>query len=207
MHAFHVAAAVTLAACGSAQTDRVYRLADLPVREWTLGLPVSGDGTLTVRIEPPQPSEWTAVHGQVDFACDGCTLGDDQTKLDLRRFGEFFGEPARFGRLELGTVRAHVVFGDGQMKMTSRWRSRELVLDAEVRGTLAPRAKDIAIDGCVVFHATRALEQRDPVMFAMVETTGAPRNASGDFTIKLEGTVGAIKRLGKECSLTGDGPQ
>ena len=178
----------------AAHTDlRIFTLDDLPVTTWTLGLPVAGDGRLVVWLRGP---DWASKVGFAHFRCDDCTLGDDHTRMKLEEL-----DPFDFGRLALGDVRAERDFADGHVTITTTWRSPDFELDAHVRATLAPRAEDIVLDGCVLFRPTDALRAHDPKMHALVSLTGAPRDPQGDFTIKLAGTLGNMRKLGEVCAL------
>ena len=184
-------ALVFVAACTQ---EHYYALDDLPVTEWTAGLPVSGDGRLVVWLAG---RDWSNTVGFVRFRCDDCTLGDGHTDMAFDRYGQ----PIDFGRLALGDVRGALDFADGHVTLTTRWRSRDFELDAYVRGTLAPRAADIALDGCVVFRPTPALLAHDPRMHALASVTGAPLDPQGRFTIELAGTLGKMRMLGEVCTL------
>lgn len=180
---------------------RTYTLAELPVREWTAGLPVTGNGTLVVELTPASPTDWSTVRGRVDFICDGCTLGDDRSKLQV---DTGFGAGVDFGHLTFDSVRARARFADGRVRLVTRWRSPELALDAEVGGTLAPASNDVAIAGCVQFRVADALATRDPKLHAVLTSTGAPRDEHGNYFIKLAGTLGAMRRMGAVCSVSTD---
>jgi hypothetical protein len=76
-----------------------------------------------------------------------------------------------------------------------------MTLDADIRGVLAPKAEDIALEGCIVFGPTKELLQRDPKLHALISTTGAPVRDDGEFTIKIEGTLGKMRKLGQVCAV------
>ena len=184
-------ALLCLAACTQ---EHYYALDDLPVTEWTAGLPVSGDGRLVVWLAG---HDWSNTVGFVRFRCGDCTLGDARTRMEL----EMYGHPVDFGRLALGDVEADLDFADGHVTMTTRWRSPDFELDAYVRGTLARRAEDILLDGCITFRPTDALLAHDPRMHTLVSVTGAPLRSDGGYAIKLDGTLGNMRRLAEVCWL------
>jgi hypothetical protein len=184
---------VLLAACSS-PPEHIFTLDDLPVREWTSGLPVSGDGRLIVFLAG---EDWASTVGYVRFRCDGCTLGDDHAQLKL----EMFEDGIDFGHITFDTVRASLDFADGRLRMTTQWRSRDMELDAKIDGVLTPRANDIALDGCITFRPTPALLARDPKMHAIISTTGAPLGPDDRYAIKIEGPLGKMRRLGQVCDL------
>ena len=184
-------ALVLLAACTQ---EHYYAIDDLPVTEWTAGLPVSGDGRLVVWLAG---KDWSNTVGFVRFRCDDCMLGDDRAQMKI----EQVEDPFDFGRLALGDVRADLDFAGGHVTMTTQWRSADFELDAHVLGTLAPRAEDIVLEGCITFRPTAALLAHDPKMHALASITGAPLDADGRFAIKLAGTLGKMRKLGEVCSV------
>jgi len=191
-----------LAACGARSDERSYSLEELPVREWTLGLPVSGNGRLVVTSSLVAPSDWSVVKGHATFTCDGCTLGDDTTQMQLPLPpNTWIGNAIDFGHLTLDTVGARADFGDGRMHFESYWRSPELELDARVDGELHETAGETQVVGCVRFRPTEALERRDPKLYAIATTTGAPRDEAGWFFIQLEGSLRDLRRLGTRCQI------
>src|SRR5262249_13842638 len=155
------------AGCGEPAEPRIYTLDALPVTEWTLGLPVHGDGKLLVALFPREITDWSRATGFVTFTCDRCTLGDDTSKLGV------LDEHVDFGHIAFDTVRARADFADGRMHLVVRWRSADMTLDADVNGTLSRDAADIALDGCVSFVPTDALLKRDPKTHAVLSITGA----------------------------------
>lgn len=192
---------VLATACSQPSNTRTYELDDLPVTEWTAGLPVNGDGRLVTKLLPPEPIDWSRVTGSAVFTCDGCTLGDDETPLRISSWITDAPDGIYFSHLTFDTVRARADFAEGRVRFTSQWHSSEVVLDAEVHGELAPRAADTRLDGCVVFRPLDALLRRDPRMHALLSMTGASTDEHGDFTIKLEGTLGDMRRFAKPCSV------
>jgi hypothetical protein len=187
---------VALAACGRAPEPQIYMLRDLPITEWTLGLPVTGDGWAVVALYPREVTDWTRATGFVELRCDGCTLGDDKAKMHLDAYGDI-----EFGHITFDSVRARADFADGRMHLVVHWRSRDMTLDADVKGTLAPAAEDVVLDGCVVFAPTDALLRRSPQTHAMVTTTGAPLREDGRYTIRIDGTLGKMRRLAQLCDV------
>lgn len=184
-----------LAGCSS-PAPQIYMLSSLPIEEWTLGLPVHGDGRLVVALVPREITDWSRATGFVDFTCDGCTLGDDKAKMHLDAYDDI-----EFGHITFDSVRARADFADGRMHLVVHWRSRDMTLDADVKGTLAPAAEDVVLDGCVVFAPTDALLRRSPQTHAMVTTTGAPLREDGRYTIRIDGTLGKMRRLAQLCDV------
>lgn len=197
---------VVASACGNAARDRSqrrYDISSLPVHEWTRGLPVRGDGTITIAITPTDPTDWRTATGVIDVGCDGCTLGDDRTRVLIPELTDEGSEGVEFGHITFTTVRAHVELRQGHMLATARLRSPDVELDLEVRGTMQPTVLETALDGCVHFRPTDALRQRDYRTHSVLSLTGANLNASGWYTIEINGTLGAMRRYAKPCTLRG----
>ena len=188
---------VLLAACTQ---EHYFAVEDIDVGDWTLGLPLHGDGRMIVWIAHP-PNDWRHAVGFVRFRCEDCALGDDHTDLDLPN--PLFGASDRveFSHLVLGTVTGDADFAGGTMQLDVHAKSSDFELDARVDADLSKRSEDIRIDGCVKFRSTTALMERDPRMAAIVSTTGAPLGPDERYYITLGGTLGNMRRLGRVCSL------
>lgn len=171
---------------------RTYKLADLAVTSWTLGLPLTGDGRIESTL-PDAPADWSAVSGRAEFVCDGCTLGDDHTRM--RGFGVPFldQDGVEFGHLTFATMRGVAEFSGGRVKVTATARSPEIEIAATVDGELAPRAAETKLHGCVTFRPTDALRARAPKLYDVATMTGAVAR-DGVFEIAIGGTLGAIRR-------------
>ncbi|HEY5944077.1 MAG TPA: hypothetical protein VIV40_01235 [Kofleriaceae bacterium] len=199
----HVGVAAVLLVVGcSGRSDRVYPLDDLPVRDWTLGLPVSGDGKLVVSRSLVDPRDWSTVTGHAVFTCNGCTLGDDHTAMKIDN--PWADDPSTgvdFGHLTFDTVNARADFANGRMRLDAQWRSQDFELDATIDGVLAKTAGETTLDGCVRFRPTEALRVRDPKLYAVVSVTGASTDDDGWYNIKIGGTLGEMKSLGAVCRL------
>src|SRR6185436_922681 len=71
---------VLLCACNAPLV--VEDVSDLPIREWTLGLPVTGECYL-LGVIARDGNDWSTARGGAFFICHDCTLGNDKTKLDF----------------------------------------------------------------------------------------------------------------------------
>jgi hypothetical protein len=193
---------VLLMMLGACRDEHVFPLDELPVEAWTGGLPIEGDGRLLVWLAHAQ-NDWSNAVGFVRFRCEDCRLGDGLAKMRVPGYDEGMVFPG----IELGSVYAALDFAEGEVNLTTTWRSGDFVLEAKVIGKLAKRAEDIALEGCVRFGPTAGLRERDPRMHAIVVTTGASQ-IEGErekehevFAIEIGGTLGTMRRLGKVCSL------
>lgn len=185
-----------LTACGGSG-DRTYSLDELPVLEWTSGIPVHGNGKLVVSSSLVAPRDWSTVKGHAIFTCDDCTLGDDRAHVlpDLAPGG------VEIGRIALGRVDARADFADGRMHLSSALRSDDFELDAEVDAVLAQNTRDTRLDGCIRFRALDALKTRDPKLYSLVETMTGNPSEDGLFAITISGTLGAIRAAFHDCDL------
>lgn len=182
-----------LTACGGSDV-RTYTLDELPVLEWTSGIPVHGDGKLVVSNSLVAPRDWSTVKGHATFTCNGCTLGDDRTKVlpDLVPGG------VQVPPIALDRVDARADFADGRMHLSSTWRSGELELDAEINGVLAERADDTQLDGCI---RLRALDTRDPKLRSVIEAMIGGPAPDGSHVVTLGGTLGAMTIKPEVCDI------
>jgi hypothetical protein len=190
-----VIALTALCACSS---DRTYALGELDAKHYTFGLPVTGTGKLVVSESLVAPDDWSTVHGVAAFGCDDCVLGDDRTGVgDL--FG--FGSDIPFGHIAFDSVYGRAELADGKLSVRVEWRSADLDLVASIDGTLAKRADDIQLHGCVTWRPAAALRERDPKLYALFSVLGAPVDDAGWFHVEVQGTVGDPRRLALPCTV------
>lgn len=177
-------------------------LRELPMERWLAGLPMDGLADVDLALAAPVVDgapQLSRAHGTFALACaKGCTLGDDRARL--RVLPELAPEGIPFEHLRFDAIEIRGSVGDGHAKLTA-WKlsSPDLQITAAIDVTLRDDLASSPIDGCVRFAATDALRERAPRMHALIETTGAPRDADGMFSIKLAGTLGTMKRLGQRC--------
>ncbi len=192
--------------CGASHraSPRVYRMADLSIAQWTGGLPVSS-GTLTVDLSPDVDrgvADWRQVRGVVDFACDDCTLGDDRTPYHWM-IGTIVGH------LTFDHVRARADFAGGVVRVSASGRG-EVDFDVALVGTLAPRAGDTNLDGCVTFAGTERLRRRDEKLASALRLLGYPIGSDQREHVSIGGTLAVPRILGTPCELSdraADGPR
>jgi hypothetical protein len=77
--------------------------------------------------------------------------------------------------------------------------SADFEMHAQLRMDFGDTLEASAIDGCLWFKPTEALQKREPKTYAVIMTTGANVDGDGFFSIKLAGSVGGIKRLAQGC--------
>jgi hypothetical protein len=176
-------------------------LRDMPMGRWLAGLPMDGMADVDIALVAPivgGTTRFSKATGTFAFECrETCTLGDDKTRLSIMMF-----EGLEFGHLTFDAIEIRGAVADGHAKVTA-WKiaSPDLALTAAVDVTLDDNLASSKIDGCVRFAPTADLEKRAPKMHAMLSMTGASRDDDGMFSIKLEGTLGEIKRLARPCGV------
>jgi hypothetical protein len=120
--------------------------------------------------------------------------------LKSERARAFAGDGIDFGHLAFGKIDLEVVFAQGHADITRFVvESEDLSLALTVHLELATAFEQAKIDGCVRFKPSEALATRAPKTAALLATTGAPLAPDGMYTIKLEGTLADMKRLGTVC--------
>ena len=175
-------------------------LEQMPIIAETLGgLPMSGMANAVIDLHVPREDgalRYSKTTGTFDVSCpDGCFLGDGRATLAVA------GMTVDFGKIALGKVDIRGQAKAGVLELTAfDMVSDDLELHAKLRVALADDIGASPIDGCIWFKETPALVQRDPKTAAVLQTTGASRDEAGFFSIKLSGTVGAVKRLAQSCA-------
>jgi type II secretion system protein N len=173
-------------------------LHDMELARWLAGLPMDGLADVTVDLTVPSHAgvhDYAKASGSFAFACrTGCTLGDDHSVLGV-------GGGLPFGHLTFDKIDVRGVVQAGHVEV-SRWQleSKDVMLTATLQIELAPELDDSTIAGCVRFKPDPELAHRDPKTAAVIATTGALQGPDGVYSIKLEGTLGKRKLLGKVCT-------
>lgn len=178
-------------------------LADVPQLFHTIGLPGSGALDLSVDVTMPKVDgipNFAKATGTMALSCQTCQLGDDKTKLSIGPKDGFLGDGVEFSHLTVDSLDAKVSIIDGKLSLTS-WKlaSPDVAIDVSLDIKLASSVEDSVVDGCIRFKPSKELDKRDPKLYSLLTITGAAVGADGRYHIKLEGTVGKIKRLAKEC--------
>ena len=168
-----------------------------------LGLPVTGLANVDLAIDVPNGSA-AQINGKLDFRCIRCRIGDDVAKLQLgsndARSNAFGGGGLDFGHLDVDQLDVAVAIANGHADLTKFvLRSPDLVLEITAHVELASSLEDSQLLGCIRFKGTPALAQRDPKLTALLGITGAPQDTDGMYTIRLDGSLAAPKRLGQIC--------
>lgn len=182
-------------------------LAELAMVTAAIGLPVSGTTDVSVDVTVPKVSgqaTYGQAKGTISVGCTKCQIGDDKTKLRFgaknARTASFLGEGIDFSHLAIDSLDAKVSIESGKLQLTS-WKlaSPDLELQVALSMTLATPFKTSEVDGCIRFKPSKELDKRDPKMASLLMLTGASQGSDGMYHIKLEGPVGNLRRLAKEC--------
>jgi hypothetical protein len=103
-------------------------LADLPMVNEQVGLPVTGTADVAIDIEVPKTGgtpDFRRAKGTVSIACTKCQIGDDQAKLKPKarnaRQSAFVGDGIAFGHIAIDSFDAKLVIGAGRAELTS-WK-------------------------------------------------------------------------------------
>lgn len=178
-------------------------LREMPMASLLAGLPMTGLADVAIDLTIPGAGgkhDYRRASGSIAVGCPtGCTLGDDAARLQAPRAGDPGGIP--FGHVTFDKVDLRAEVQHGHLKVT-RWQlaSKDLQLDLRLDIGLAADLASSTLDGCLRFKPSPSLEQRDPETAAVIASTGAPRDADGIYSIKIEGRVGQRKLLGQACT-------
>jgi type II secretion system protein N len=182
-------------------------LGELAMVGVAIGLPVSGTADVAVDVKVPKVSgrlEYGQAKGTISVGCTKCQIGDDKTKLRFgaknARTASFLGDGIDFSHLAIDSLDAKLSIESGKLQLTS-WKlaSPDLELEVALSMTLATPFEASAMDGCIRFKPSKELDKRDPKMASLLMLTGANQGSDGMYHIKLEGSVGNVRRLAKEC--------
>lgn len=175
-------------------------LEQMPIIAETLGgLPMSGMANAAIEIAVPvedHVARYSKTTGTLAVSCpEGCALGNSRSTLAVA------GMTIDFGTISLGKVDIRGEAKHGVFELTTfDMVSADVELHAHLKIDLNDDLAKAALDGCIWFKETPALVKRDPKTAAVLQTTGATRNREGFFSIKVAGTLGAVKRLAQDCS-------
>jgi type II secretion system protein N len=178
-------------------------LEEMPMASLLAGLPMAGLADVAIDLTVPGEGgkhDYRRAAGSIAVGCPaGCTLGDDNTRLQAP--GPMGDGGISFGHLTFDKVDLRAEVQQSHLKVT-RWQvaSKDLTMDLRLDIHLAAELADSTLDGCLRFKPSRELEQRDPKTAAVIAMTGAPRGPDGVYSIKIEGRVGQRRLLGQACT-------
>ncbi len=178
-------------------------LADLRAYLGGLGLPVSGTADIDISFDVPNGSA-ALIAGHAHVTCTKCRVGDDVAKLKLggktARTSAFAPDGLDFGHLDFDKLDVTLTVENGhavirKFAVTSPDVAIELIGEVDLATTIAASR----VFGCLRFKPSPTLEKTQPKTFAVLSVTGAPLDEAGYYSIRLEGTIGDMKRLGQVC--------
>ncbi|HUS27761.1 MAG TPA: type II secretion system protein GspN [Kofleriaceae bacterium] len=188
----------------------------LPMRG-LIGLPMSGKLNFLVDVSLPMEKSkmgktsinWQRVTGEIALACPkDCVFGDGKTKLKPllknTRNQVMVGEGIDFGKINIGSLNAHVSIKRGLLKLDkfdAKSGDGELKVDYEMK--LEKSFDESQVTGCLRFKGSDDLLRREPKTHAALSTTGAELRGDGLFHIRLTDRFKDMKRLNQECGPNG----
>jgi type II secretion system protein N len=185
-------------------------LSDVPGLDSVLGMPASGPGHVVAKLDLPN-NDWRKATGRIAVDCSGCTFGGPgaffKPKNATSRTAAWAGEGVPVPRLMVSKLAAEWTIGKGKIS-TKKWTfdSPHLQAQLEWEATLEKDIKNARIDNaCLRYRGTDALKQLDEKFYNALELTGGPLGPDDLRHLKLVGTLGNFKALGKECGGGGGG--
>jgi type II secretion system protein N len=170
---------------------------DIPIVSKSLTLPVSGAIDVAVDVVVPG-RDLRSANGNIEVGCRRCQVGDDVTRLKMKM--GYLGDSVEFGHITVDRLVARIELANGAAELaTWRFVSPDLELELSLRTELAQDWASSPIHGCLRYKVRPELEERSPKMAALLAITGAMLGEDGFFHIALEGTLGDIKKLARNC--------
>jgi type II secretion system protein N len=193
--------------------------ASVPLRG-LVGLPMTGK--LHVALDAAIPSTTSRTgktaldlrkgEASAELACPaGCTVGDGTSRLKLTTSNagqqKFLdqGGGIEFGKINLDSFVARAELSGGKLELT-RFETRSGDGELRVAASLS-LDEDLAsskLTGCLRFHGSDALRNREPKTDAAISTIG-PLGPDGLFHVKLDGALRTLRPIGVVCSAGGAG--
>jgi len=173
-------------------------LEDMALARWFAGVPMQGLAQLKIDLAAPVKDHRTLfsrAHGTFAVACGhGCRLGNDVAQLDIR------GQKLDVGHIDIDSLAVRGSVENGHAKVT-QWQlvSPDVKLGVDLDIALADDLAASKVEGCIRFAPVTGLDARRPKTWTLLETTGANRDRTGMFSIRITGTLGAPKRLAQAC--------
>lgn len=193
--------------------------ASVPLRG-LVGLPMTGKLQIALDAAIPNTTSRTGKialdlrkgQASAELACPaGCTVGDGKSRLQLTTSNagqqKFLdqGGGIEFGTIHLDSFVARAELRGGMLELT-RFETRSGDGELRVAASLA-LDEDLAsskLTGCLRFHASEALRQREPKTDAAISTIG-PLGPDGLFHVKLDGALRTLRPIGVVCGAGGAG--
>jgi len=179
-------------------------LSEVPGLDSVIGMPASGPGRVVAQLELPN-NDWRKASGRIAVDCSGCTFGGPgaffKPKNQASRAAQWAGEGVPVPRLMVSKLSAEWTIGKGKIA-TKKWvfESPHLQAMLDWEATLEKDIKQARIDNaCLRYRGTDDLKKLDEKFYNALELTGGPLGSDNLRHLKLVGTLGSFKALGKEC--------
>jgi len=190
-------------------SSRNLPLSDVPGLAGIIGMPMGGRGNVTARLDLPK-NDWSLATGRLAITCPGCTIGGEGAFFKPRtttRTGAFVGEGVEVPLIAITNLEADWSISGGKI-VTNKFvfDSPHLAVELDFEATMEKELKNARVgNACLRYRGSDELKKLDDGKFYnALELTGGPLGGDGMRHLKLVGTLGKFKALGKECG-GGDG--
>lgn len=179
-------------------------LSDVPGLDSIIGMPMGGRGNVNARIHLPG-NDWRRASARLTIDCPMCTVGGEGAFFKPRnttsRTAAFAGEGVAVPELTITSLRADWSIEKGKIKTNKfEFLSPHLAVQLDFEADVAKSITDSKIDsGCLRYRGTDELKKLDEKFYNALELTGGPLGGDDLRHLKLVGTLGKFKALGKEC--------
>ena len=192
-------------------SSRNLPLSDVPGLDSIIGMPMGGRGNVTARLDLPANGDWRRASARLAIDCPGCTVGGEGAFFKPRnatsRTAAWAGEGVPVPMLAITSLKAQWTIDKGKIK-TDRFEfaSPHLALELEFEANVEKSLKDSRVENaCLRYRGTPELEKLDEKFYNALELTGGPLASDDLRHLKLVGTLGKFRALGKECGPGDDG--
>jgi type II secretion system protein N len=200
-----IAGTVTLGK-GSLKADLSSRnlpLSDVPGLASIIGMPMGGRGNVTARLDLPR-SDWTRANARISIRCPGCTIGGEGAFFKPRtttRTGAFVGEGVPVPLIAITNLEADWSIAGGKIKTDKFvFTSPHIAVELEFSANVEKELKNARVENaCLRYRGSDELKKLDEKFYNALELSGGPLGADDMRHLKLVGTLGSFKALGKEC--------
>ena len=187
----------------AALSSRNLPLSDVPGLAGIIGMPMGGRGDVSARLSLPK-NDWSRASARLSIKCPGCTIGGEGSFFKPRtttRTGAFVGEGVPVPLIAITNLEADWSIAGGKITTNKfLFDSPHLAVELDFTATVEKELKSSRVESaCLRYRGSDELKKLDEKFYNALELSGGPLGADDMRHLKLVGTLGNFKALGKEC--------